>query len=181
MGGPKTSARQGRRSRPPRSLQASLLGPSSPRETEQPWNSKALQGRPGPGRRRRKALQPYGSFCLRRNRGDEAWPCSHARGGRPSASIPCSHEFLGDARPVERTRRRGPSEATATPWPCGRISILLPHLQLARFHEREGRHGARGRLLFAVPLALVKAATRQSSPGAELKQWRNRIEPGRFR
>jgi Tfp pilus assembly protein PilF len=114
-----------------------------------------------------QALQSYGSFCLRRNRADEALEMlSRLAALRPDD--PRSHESLGDALAAKGRE----AESLQS---YDRALALRPDydpvvFKLARFHERKG-DTARAAELYARYLDLVKTGRRADQARSKLRQW----------
>ena len=114
-----------------------------------------------------QALQAYGSFCLRRNRPDEALTML-ARLAAVRPDDPRSHESLGDALAAkgrEAEALRSYDKALAL-----RPDYDPVVFKLARFHERKG-DTARAAELYARYLTLVRTGRRADQARGKLKQW----------
>jgi len=114
-----------------------------------------------------QALQSYGSFCLRRNRPDEALAML-TRLAEVRPDDPRSHESLGDAlaakgRDAEALRSYDTALAL-------RPDFDPVVYKLARFYERKG-DAARASAMYARYLDLVKTGRRADQARAKLKQW----------
>lgn len=114
-----------------------------------------------------QALQSYGSFCLRRNRAEEALEIlSRLAGLRPDD--PRSHESLGDALAAKGRE----AESLQS---YDKALALRPDddpvvFKLARFHERKG-DTVRAAELYARYLTLVKTGRRADQARNKLRQW----------
>jgi tetratricopeptide (TPR) repeat protein len=117
-----------------------------------------------------QALQSYGSYCLRRNRPDEALEMlTRLAALRPGD--PRSHESLGDALAAKGRE----AEALQS---YDRALALRPDFdpvvfKLARFQERKGDI-LRAKELYARYLGLVKTGRRADQARSKLKQWGKR-------
>jgi tetratricopeptide (TPR) repeat protein len=118
-----------------------------------------------------QALQSYGSFCLRRNRPDEALTMlTRLAAGRPDD--PRSHEILGDALAA-----KGREADALRSWDhalAGRPDYDPVVFKLARFHERKG-DTVRASEYYARYLALVRTGRRADQARAKLKQWGKKL------
>ena len=114
-----------------------------------------------------QALQAYGSFCLRRNRPDEALTML-ARLAAVRPDDPRSHDSLGDALAAkcrEAEALRSYDKALAL-----RPDYDPVVFKLARFHERKGDTN-RAAELYARYLTLVRTGRRSDQARSKLKQW----------
>ena len=114
-----------------------------------------------------QALQSYGSFCLRRNRPDEALAMlSRLADVRPDD--PRSHEFLGDAFLAKgREPDALQSYEMALSLKPDYDSVLY---KLGRHFERKN-DTAKAAAYYARYLALVKTGRRADQARSRLKQW----------